>query len=87
MLLLPVLKPEEGGGGRGGQSGIISRILELPRWDLTPFYPLPDSEECARDVASVVEEIADLTAFFDRCAIGWGTPRSLDEAMVATSRR
>jgi len=56
----------------------------LPRWDLTPFYPSPDSEECARDVAAVVEEIADLTVFFDHCNIGRQTARPLDEATIAT---
>ena len=57
---------------------------ELPPWDLTPFYPSPDSEECVRDVAAVIAEIADLTAFFDRCAIGWEAARPLDDATVAT---
>jgi len=58
--------------------------VQLPCWDLTPFYPSPDSEECARDVTSVVEEIADLTVFFDRCSIGRETARPLDEATIAT---
>lgn len=51
---------------------------------MTPFYPSPDSEECARDVAAVVEEIADLTAFFDHCNIGREAAPPLNEATVAT---
>jgi len=35
-------------------------------------------------VTAVVEEIADLTVFFDRCTIGRETARPLDEATIAT---
>ncbi len=55
---------------------------ELPRWDLTPFFPALDSREFAAAHEQVGAGVARLTALYDQHEVRGGEPVPVDDATV-----
>lgn len=56
---------------------------ELPRWDLTPFFPSLGSRELTAGREEVAAEIGRLRQRFDELAVRGGDPLPVDDAVVA----
>ena len=56
---------------------------DLPRWDMTTFFPSADSPQCAAELQAVIAAIADLTALFDAHGIGRRPFQPIDHEQVA----
>ena len=55
---------------------------QLPRWDLTPFYPSLDSREFAGAHESIGAGVARLTALYDTHDVRGGEPVELDDDAI-----
>ncbi|HEY2813447.1 MAG TPA: M3 family oligoendopeptidase [Acidimicrobiales bacterium] len=56
---------------------------DLPKWDLTPFFPSLDSRQFAAAHEGIGAGIARLTAMYDEHDVRGGEPRIVDGATVA----
>jgi pepF/M3 family oligoendopeptidase len=56
---------------------------ELPRWDLTPFFPSLESREFASAHESIGAGVARLTALYDEHDVRDGDPRPVDDALIS----
>jgi pepF/M3 family oligoendopeptidase len=56
---------------------------ELPRWDLTPFFPALDSREFAAAHEHIGAGVARLTALYDEHDVRGGEPLAVDDTTVA----
>src|SRR5580765_5746791 len=56
---------------------------ELPRWDLTAFFPSLESREFASAHESIGAGVARLTALYDEHDVRDGEPRQLDGETIA----
>ncbi len=55
----------------------------LPHWDMTPIFPALDSSEFDTAFKSLIGQIDDLTALFDRYSVSRQEPAPLDDATVS----
>src|SRR5215831_18726481 len=55
---------------------------ELPRWDLTPFFPSLESREFAAAHEGIGAGVARLTALYDEHDVRGGDPVELDDAAI-----
>ena len=57
--------------------------VELPRWDLTAFFPSLESREFAAAHESIGAGVSRLTALYDEHDVRSGDPRAIDDATIA----
>src|SRR4051812_7521077 len=56
---------------------------DLPRWDLTAFFPSLESREFAAAHEGIGADIARLTALYDEHDVRGGDAREVDDGVVA----
>jgi pepF/M3 family oligoendopeptidase len=59
----------------------------LPRWDLTPLFPSLASPEFETSFATLLRDIDALAGLFEQLGVGGGSPRALDDALIADFSR
>jgi pepF/M3 family oligoendopeptidase len=59
--------------------------LSLPRWDMTPIFPGPDSPEFVAAFEAALRALAELADLFDARAVGRRDPSTLDAEAAVTA--
>ena len=62
---------------------MAASTVQLPRWDLTAFFPSLESREFAAAHESIGAGVARLTALYDEHDVRSGDPRAIDDATIA----
>ena len=62
----------------------MTTMPALPRWDMSVIFPSLESPEFAQAFASLVQNIQNLTAFFDEHHIQEQTALTIDDPLIET---